>query len=394
MDPKKGGVCQAVRTVIHGLTELGVHNEVLCMNSPESSFLKEDRFIIHAVGNAKGPWAYHPNLVPWMLQNFHHFDIVVIHGLWQYHGYAVRLAMRKHKAELHTGKSDTPKLYVMPHGMLDPYFQRAEGRKLKAIRNVIYWKLIEGRVINDADGLLFTCEEECRLARTTFTPYHPKKEFVVGMGVEQPPVFTDKMRKAFLEKCPTVGERPYLLFLSRIHEKKGVDLLIKAYNEVFGAFKNSGSAYPALVIAGPDLESPYGQSIQKLASGSELSDSIYFPGMLSKDSKWGAFYGCEAFVLPSHQENFGIAVVEALACGKPVLISNQVNIWREIESSGGGVVADDSFAGTTQLLKSWKDLSNKGKALGVDARLTFEKNFAIEPVALRMMNLISSDFRS
>ena len=70
MDPKKGGVCQAVRTMIYGLKELEVHNEVVCMNPPEAPFLKEDLFVVHAVGQAKGPWAYNPNLLPWLLSEF------------------------------------------------------------------------------------------------------------------------------------------------------------------------------------------------------------------------------------------------------------------------------------------------------------------------------------
>ena len=396
MDPRKGGVCQAVRTMIYGLKELGVHNEVVCMNPPEAPFLKEDLFVVHAVGQAKGPWAYNPNLLPWLLLNFHHFDVVVVHGLWQYHAYAVKKALREYKLESKKRKSTqpVPRFYIMPHGMLDPYFQRAEGRKLKAIRNVLYWKLIEGRVVNTADGLLFTAREELQLAKTTFTPYYPKKEFVVGLGVENPPPFTESMRKAFFEKCPNVQSRSYLLFLSRIHEKKGVDLLIRAYSEVYKSFKKSNSEFPALVIAGPDLEGTYGQSMQKIAMGSDLADSICFPGMLTKDCKWGAFYGCDAFILPSHQENFGIAVVEALACGKPVLISNQVNIWREIEESGGGIVADDSLPGTQQLLSRWKELSQNAQlSLGVNARDTFEKKFATESAARRMMSVISNDLR-
>ncbi len=283
----------------------------------------------------------------------------------------------------------------MPHGMLDPYFQRAEGRKLKAIRNVLYWKLIEGGVVNNADGLLFTAEEELQLAKTTFTPYYPKKEFVSRIGCgKSTSLFAESMRKAFFEKCPKVQGRSYLLFLSRIHEKKGVDLLIRAYSEVYKSFKKSNSEFPGLVIAGPDLDGAYGQSMQKLAMESDLADSIYFPGMLTKDCKWGAFYGCDAFILPSHQENFGIAVVEALACGKPVLISNQVNIWREIEDSGGGIVADDSLPGTQQLLSRWKELSRDAQlSLGINARHTFEKKFATESAARRMLSVISNDLR-
>ena len=94
------------------------------------------------------------------------------------------------------------------------------------------------------------------------------------------------------------------------------------------------------MIAGPGLDTAFGREMRQLAESlcpqpSTLTPqpAVFFPDMLTGDAKWGALYGCEAFVLPSHQENFGIAVVEALACGKPVLISNQVNIWREIEAA-------------------------------------------------------------
>ena len=146
-----------------------------------------------------------------------------------------------------------------------------------------------------------------------------------------------------------------------------------------------------MVIAGTGLDTPYGKELQNLVAQSDAKESILFPGMLSGESKWGAFYGSEAFILPSHQENFGIAVVEALACGKPVLISNQVNIWREIEVAGGGIVADNTLLGTTQLLGRWESLSREAKlSMGAHARNAFEKNFAIGPAAKRLAAAISS----
>jgi hypothetical protein len=83
------------------------------------------------------------------------------------------------------------------------------------------------------------------------------------------------------------------------------------------------------------------------------SACVHAVDMLSGAAKWGALYGCEAFVLPSHQENFGIAVVEALACGKPVLISDQVNIWREIVEDGAGLVEGDTEEGVEKLLRNF-----------------------------------------
>jgi glycosyltransferase involved in cell wall biosynthesis len=128
---------------------------------------------------------------------------------------------------------------------------------------------------------------------------------------------------------------------------------------------------------------------KQVAADEHLRGRVLFPGMLSGDSKWGAFYGAEAFILPSHQENFGIAVVEALACGKPTLISNQVNIWREIETAGGGLVADDTPAGTHMLLATWQATAPHQKAaMSMQAQEVFKAKFATRPAALRLLQAL------
>ena len=97
---------------------------------------------------------------------------------------------------------------------------------------------------------------------------------------------------------------------------------------------------------GPGLEGDFGKKIQLLAS---RSDNVFFPGMLTGDAKWSTFDAAQVFVLPSHQENFGIAIVEALACAKPVLISDKVNIRREIAKSNAGIVKADNGEETYEL---------------------------------------------
>jgi glycosyltransferase involved in cell wall biosynthesis len=204
------------------------------------------------------------------------------------------------------------------------------------------------------------------------------------------------MREAFAAQCPELQNRPYLLFLSRIHDKKGVDLLLTAFAQLN---RLCPSAYvpphlsptqdrlqeaPALVIAGPGLDTVYGQRLRRFAA-EEAANLVFFPGMLTGEAKWGAFYGCQAFVLPSHQENFGIAVVEAMACGKPVLISNQVNIWREIEAAKGGLVEDDTVIGVQRLLANWQALTESEKqAMGVQAQAAYENLFAVSQAAKKM----------
>ena len=413
LDPLSGGPCQVIRNSVPELELLGVVNEVVCLDAPEANFLQHDNFKTHALGPGKSAWCHSSKLLPWLTSNLPRFDAVIVHGLWLYPSYAVSKAVRvltKMGAASKTIGGKVPKVFVMPHGMLDPYFQKASGRRIKALRNIIYWALIEGNVIKEADSLLFTCEEELRLAREPFRPYAPKGEISVGLGILEPPVFTPRMKDAFLKKCPGVEEDSYLLFLSRIHPKKGVDLLLKAYGKMIrklsetqlssavyaGAdqlevtYRSFPAAFPKLVIAGPGLESSYGREVQQLvASSDELARSVFFPGMLSGDAKWGAFYGCDAFVLPSHQENFGIAVAEALACGKPVLLSKEVNIWREIERDAGGLFAEDTLNGIYEMLMTWESMSLDQKmTMGGRARIAFEKHFAVGPAAERLRDAL------
>ena len=385
MDPAQGGLAQAVRNMVPALEAQGSQSEVVSLDAPGAAFLGRDTFPVHAIGPAKGPYAFGAALRPWLLSNFQRFDVVITHGLWQHNSAGTSRALASFRKLNPGGRS--PRHYVMPHGMLDPYFQKAPGRRLKAIRNVVFWKLFEGPVVNRADGVLFTCAQELALAREPFRPYKPRRELDVGMGVEAPPAMHEGMAPAFFAKCPQVADRPYLLFLSRLHEKKGVDLLIRAYVQLRKEKMQSGTAgaMPALVVAGPGLDTAYGETLKTLAA--DCPADIHFPGMLSGDAQWGALYGCDAFVLPSHQENFGIAVVEAMACARPVLISNQVNIWRECEP--GGVVADDTQAGTANLLTKWLALSfEQREALGIEARAAYERNFAVNEAARRLNTAI------
>lgn len=393
MDPASGGPCQGIRNSIPELQRLGVHSEVVSLDDPKSSFLENDPFPIHALGPSKTSWCYSPKLSSWLEANISGYNIIIVHGLWLYHGYAVRSALIKLKLKNAMGVEFIPKIFIMPHGMLDPYFQKASERKIKAIRNLMYWKIIESRIVNEADGLLFTCEEERRLARIPFSPYQPKREINVGYGIVEPPTLNDKMNKEFRKTCPNLKDSPYFLFLSRIHEKKGVDMLIKAYEKLL-AVQLKGKrldAFPRLVIAGPGLDSNYGRKMKEMVSQSNiLSNYVFFTGMLNGDAKWGAFYSSKAFVLPSHQENFGISIVEALACNKPVLISRKVNIWKEIETEKSGFVADDTIEGTAQLLERWDALSEADRQeLEQRAGNCYQKHFNIKQIAKQLKEVLA-----
>src|SRR5947209_1649456 len=177
MDPVNGGPSQGIRNLDLVLRDKDVFREVVCLDQPGSSYLKDETLMIHAIGPGYSRWCYSIHLKPWLKANISRFDVVILNGLWSYHSFTVWEVFNTMKK---TTLKKVPRLLVMPHGMLDPYFQRAKERRLKAIRNWFYWKFIERKVINNADGLLFTCETELLLARETFRPYNPNKEYNIG----------------------------------------------------------------------------------------------------------------------------------------------------------------------------------------------------------------------
>jgi glycosyltransferase involved in cell wall biosynthesis len=106
--------------------------------------------------------------------------------------------------------------------------------------------------------------------------------------------------------------------------------------------------------------------------------------------KWGAFYSAEAFVLPSHQENFGIAVAEALGCGLPVLISEKVNIWREVKSDNAGLTDSDTQVGTDSLLRRWLEMNRQSRMeMKASAARSFEKRFKVDAMAYGLLEVIT-----
>ena len=445
MDPATGGPCQGIRYSIPYLQSEGCFNEVVCLDDPKATFLDKDPFVIYALGRGMGLLRYHPSLQSWLEANLPSYDAVIIHGLWLWPSIATWIAIqmlrrksRRLTVSANSSPTPSPRLqltipkvppyFVMPHGMLDPWFQQEPGRRWKAFRNRIYWRLVEHRLIRDAAAVLFTCDRELELARTTFPLYAPNREINVGYGVSDPPANTKEMNCVFHNSCPgLLHDRPFLFFLGRIHPKKGVNLLIRAYAEVFGSQstikvkKSADSALqlplpnsrlPALVIAGP-IDSDYAREMVCLAESllagriftphsfsdlrSPIADapfpmnypSIHFTGMLQGEAKWGALHRCEALVLPSHQENFGISVAEALSCGKPVLIADKVNIFREVEMARAGLVAPDDLKGITSLLLQWSNLEDDCRhRMARNAMQLFQERFHNKTTALCLLEVL------
>jgi len=324
------------------------------------------------------PWlryGYSPWLKSWLRAHAAEYDAIIVNGLWNYASLGAWRALRG---------SSVP-YYVFTHGMLDPWFNLAYP--CKAVFKSIFWRLLEHRVLRDAAGVMFTCEEERRLARGTFKPYLAR-EFVVGYGTRDVSGDANAQRHAFFAAAPRARGRKLALFLGRIHEKKGVDMLV-------AAFARHARAHPDadLVIAGPD-QNGLQESLVRDATALGVADRIHWPGMLTGEAKWGAFRAAGFFVLPSHQENFGIVVAEALALRKPVLLTNKVNIWREVEADGAAIIVNDDREGVADgLLRMLEMTDDQRAAMGAAARRCFETRYDLETNALQLLDLIRGGLR-
>lgn len=348
---------QALIALTNGATSV----EIACSDPRNANWHGDWHSPVHVLGAGKlGIYGYNPALARWLNAEVKRFDVVVISGIWMYHSFALRAA---------AAKAGVPYL-IYVHGALDPWFKKYYPAK--HLKKAVYWKLIEGRVFRDAAAVIFTTEEERILARNAFHPYHCEEK-VIAYGTAWPPQVVDgELERHFRRWLPELRNDPYLLYLGRIHEKKGIDLLIKAFAEERLLAKTH------LVIAGPG-ESTTATALRELANRSPVRERIHWTGPIYSELKWGAIRGADALVLSSHCENFGISVAEALGCGIPVLISNKVNIWREVESNGAGIVDDDDPPGTARLLKKWASLPvERRAAMRAAASRCFEKHFLIQ----------------
>ncbi len=351
LNPAGGGPLESITQSTRVLQHRGHVVELATLDAPGAyDFLAP----VHGLGTGRGGYGYSSRFLPWLKAHRGDYDAVIVHGVWQYPSFGTWRALRG---------STTP-YFVFPHGMLDPWFKRTYP--LKHVKKMLYWHWAEYRVLRDAAAVLFTSEEERRLARESFALYHAN-EVVVNYGTADPEVDWAAAEAEFFAKFPQLRDQKFHLFLGRLHEKKGVDLLLQA-------FELLGEKHRHLVIAGPCADENYLKHLRDLAR--DLP--VVFTGMLSGNLKWGALRAADVFVLPSHQENFGIAIAEALACGTPVLISDKVNIWREVVKDGGGYAESDDLAGTRRLLERWRAVTPAIRAeMSARAKSSFTSRFEI-----------------
>jgi len=265
-----------------------------------------------AAGPARGPFAKGAQVAARIDERLRRgVDLVHIHGVWQHAPHTGAKASRA---------AQVPYIF-RPCGMLDPWCLN-QGRMKKRV----FLALIGRRQLNRAAALHFTTETERQLVE----PLRLKpRAFVIPNGLDWEE-FESLPARGVFRQAHGVGERPLVVFLSRLHPKKGLDLLLPA-------FAKASDSRVMLAIIGPG-ERGYVDQLRAQAGQLGVGDRVIFPGMIAGRARLEALRDADLFCLPSYQENFGVSVIEALGVGTPVLISDQVNIHREVAAAGVGEV--------------------------------------------------------
>jgi glycosyltransferase involved in cell wall biosynthesis len=242
------------------------------------------------------------------------FDLVHIHSLYLFTTLAAGFYARRRGVPI----------IIRPHGSLDPYhYPRHRGRKR------VVEALYQNRLLRHTAAIHYTSAEEQALASPRS---FGRPGFVIPLGLNIEDYRPLPPRGTFRERFPETRGKSMLLFLGRIDAKKGLDILAKAFGKLA---RQRDDIH--LVIAGPD-NSLFRPAVEGWLDAAGIRERTTFTGMLVGDDKLAALHDADLFVLPSYAENFGIAVIEAMACGLPVLISDRVNTWRDIKDGGGGEV--------------------------------------------------------
>ena len=342
---RTGGPAVAAVQFARVATERGIESSILATDAAypagtsEGRAVEEDELVAGAdavlVRLFPVKWPYRlarsPRLRADVRRSVRSYDVVHIHSLYLYPQRVAAAAARRRGVPY----------VVSPHGALDPWLRR-RGRLQKAMANFLWQR----RMLRRAAALHVTTADEARLAGGVADGV---PRLVVPLGIDW---------GAFqrLPQPADFGGTPVVLSLGRIAAKKGLDVLIRAFAAVAGRFEGA-----RLVLAGPDDED-LRPKLEALAEREGVGGRVVFPGMLHGHEKLAALAAADVWALPSHTENFGIAVMEALAAGVATVVSPAVNLAGEIERAGAGLVAEatpEAFAGAlTYLLE---DAARRGK---------------------------------
>ena len=299
------------------------------------------------------------NLLRWLARHGHRYDLVHIHALFSPVSTAAAIVARHQKLP-----------YILrPLGTLDP----ADLQKKRHLKK-LYAALLERPNLAGAAALHFTSDQEAKISDRFGTSTH---DLIIPLGV----TLSKPSNSAFRDRYSLPQTRPLVLFLSRIEPKKGLNLLIPALEQLAA----EGQDFH-FVLAGANPQDPaYEAKIRDQIQTSGLRDRTTLTGFISGGEKTALLQQADLFVLPSYYENFGIAVAEAMAARTPVVISDQVHIWRDIQQSEAGWVSACTLESLTETLRLALSDRSEQQRRGHNAQTHAQKFYSWDAIAQEMI---------
>jgi glycosyltransferase involved in cell wall biosynthesis len=363
----RGGPSQVIRLVAEGLAECGIGVDVVTTDDNGSSRLavplgvpvREGKVTYWYFSRQLRAYNCSLPLSRWLWRHAAEYDLIHIHTVFAYASTAAAI----------TAQAKAVPYVVRPLGVLN----RWGFANRKPLLKRISFAVVEKRILRHAAAIQYTSEQERIEAERLCPGSHP---VVLPNPIRIPAEWAPAA-------IPDAGAppQPVVLFMSRLDEKKGLDLLIQAFALVRRRFPES-----RLVVAGsgePSVE----KSLRLLAAKELAADAIEWAGFVSGAAKRELLARAAVFVLPSYSENFGVAVVEAMVAGLPVVISDQIGIHPLVAEGGAGIVTPCSVPALGEALIQLLDDPPKARAMGQCGRTVALNEFAVPVVSAKLVSL-------
>jgi glycosyltransferase involved in cell wall biosynthesis len=311
--PTGGGPPAFLKDLVRKLQPLQIQSTVATVCSGEAETSMPGETVRSFRCTVRHYWISFSYLA-WIWRSIDTFDLVHIHLIFSFPALiAAYLAKRRRIPYI-----------VQPHGLLGNWPLKTRRPQLKRL----WIRLFERRILRNAAAVICASEQEMEQSQQAVPTesYH-----VIPYSVDKPPLAKAALAESFHRVHPELSGYVLVLFLSRIDPMKGLEVLLTAWRTVQRRFPQT-----RLVIAGSGSAN-YTNHLKSLCARLDILKSVVFLGFLFEGSKWEAFAAADVFVLPSHYESFGIAVLEALRSGLPVIVSDQVPMSRIVANGGAGL---------------------------------------------------------
>jgi glycosyltransferase involved in cell wall biosynthesis len=304
------------------------------------------------------------NLLSWLWQHASEYDIAHIHALFSpVSSMAATVARSRQLPYL-----------LRPLGTLDP----ADLQKKRQLKQ-LYAAVLERPNLAGAAAIHFTSEQEAKVSERFGVTTH---DVVLPLGVALPDI--PDQAESYLQPLgiPTDGT-PLVLFMSRIDPKKGMDLLIPALEQL----QQSGINFHFILAGGNPQDPAYEQQVGDRLRASALAERTTITGFVTGATKAALLARSDLFVLPSYYENFGIAVAEAMGAGLPVVISDQVHIWQDIQGSQSGWVIPCQVAPLVDALRQALTDADARRTRGGNAQQFAQEHYSWDAIARQALKI-------